>query len=78
MDNGSTDRTGEVASAAGARVVREPRRGYGIACLTGLWCNSDADIIVFLDADFSEEPEQLAELVAPIDAGQADFVLGHG
>jgi glycosyltransferase involved in cell wall biosynthesis len=76
VDNGSTDRTAEVALSAGARVVREPRRGYGAACLAGLAATADADIIVFLDADFSEEPEQLLDLVAPIVAGRADFVLG--
>ena len=76
VDNGSTDRTAEIARGAGARVVREPRRGYGAACLAGLAVNTRADIIAFLDADFSEDPAQLLELTAPIVAGAADFVLG--
>ena len=83
-NNGSTDRTAEVAGAAGAQVVDEPRRGYGSACLAGMaelsrLCsagNRPPDIVVFLDADYSDHPEQLAELVAPILADQADFVLG--
>ncbi|MEI6668268.1 MAG: glycosyltransferase family 2 protein [Acidobacteriota bacterium] len=76
VDNGSTDQTAAAAEAAGARVIREPRRGYGAACLAGLDACGDADIIAFLDADFSEEPEQLTELLAPIHAGQADLVIG--
>jgi len=76
VDNGSTDRTAAVALEAGARVVREPRRGYGAACLAGLAANTDADIIVFLDADFSEEPEQVPDLLAPIVSGKAEFALG--
>lgn len=75
-DNGSTDRTAAIACAAGARVVHEPRRGYGAACLAALAAAGDARLIVFLDADFSEYPEQLAELVTPIREDRADFVLG--
>ena len=77
VDNGSTDRTVEIARAAGARVIREPRLGYGAACYTGFVANRDAEVMVFLDADFSEEPEQMTDLVAPIEAGEADFVLGR-
>jgi glycosyltransferase involved in cell wall biosynthesis len=76
VDNGSTDRTAEIAAAAGARVVHEPRRGYGAACLAGLAACRDAEIVAFLDADFSEEPEQLGDLLAPIEAGDAELVLG--
>ncbi|MDP1569306.1 MAG: glycosyltransferase family 2 protein [Vicinamibacterales bacterium] len=76
-DNGSTDATAALAAAAGARVVREPQRGYGAACLAALAVAGDARIIVFLDADFSERPEQLVELVAPILDNRADFVLGR-
>ncbi len=76
VDNGCTDRTAAIALEAGARVVREPRRGYGAACLAGLAASAGADIVVFLDADFSEEPEQLPDLVAPIASGEVDFVLG--
>ncbi len=75
-DNGSTDRTAERALAAGARVVFEPRRGYGRACQAGLRANAGADVIVFLDADFSDYPEDLRDLVGPILGDDADFVLG--
>ena len=76
-DNGSTDRTSEVARAAGARVVTESTRGYGRACLAGLRAETDADVIVFLDADRSDYPEEMNLLLAPILAGRADFVLGY-
>ena len=76
-DNGSTDRTAEVARAAGARVVTESTRGYGRACLAGLRAETDADVIVFLDADRSDYPEEMNLLLAPILAGDADFVLGY-
>jgi glycosyltransferase involved in cell wall biosynthesis len=76
VDNGSTDRTAAIALEAGARVVSESRRGYGAACLAGLAVNKDADIVVFLDADFSEEPEQMRDLLGPIGSGEADFVMG--
>lgn len=83
-NNGSTDRTAEVASEAGATVVDEPRQGYGSACLAALAeVRRQADsgkqlprIIVFLDADYSDHPDQLSELVNPILEDQADFVLG--
>lgn len=76
VDNGSTDRTAERASENGARVVREPRRGYGAACLAGLAAVGAADIIVFLDADFSDDPRQMDRLVKPIADGTADLVIG--
>jgi glycosyltransferase involved in cell wall biosynthesis len=76
VDNGSTDATAERAEAAGARVVREPRRGYGRACLAGLRATRDAETVVFLDADFSDDPADLVRLLAPIERGEADFVLG--
>ena len=76
VDNGSTDRTAAIAAETGARVVDEPRRGYGQACLAGLvaidWC----DIVVFLDGDYSDFPEQMDRLVRPIAEGRADMVLG--
>ncbi|MBN1458825.1 MAG: glycosyltransferase family 2 protein [Armatimonadetes bacterium] len=75
-DNGSTDRTAEIAEARGARVVHEARRGYGAACLAGLAALGDADIVAFLDADFSDDPALLSGLVAPITDGRADFVIG--
>jgi glycosyltransferase involved in cell wall biosynthesis len=77
VDNGSRDRTPDVARAAGARVVAEPRRGYGQACLTGIAALGEgADVIVFLDGDYSDHPGQLPDVVAPILAGRADMVIG--
>jgi rSAM/selenodomain-associated transferase 2 len=76
VDNGSTDRTAECARRAGASVVDEPIRGYGRACLTGLHAESAADIVVFLDADRSDYPEEMQLLLAPILCGTTDFVLG--
>lgn len=84
VDNGSTDRTAAVAAAAGANVVQEPQRGYGAACLCGLAEIEKAigagqpppSVVVFLDGDYSDYPEHLPDLVSPILAGEADFVLG--
>ena len=76
VDNGSRDRTPEVARAGGARVVREPRRGYGLACLAGIAAAPDADIYAFLDGDHSDHPQQLPDVLAPILAGEADLVIG--
>jgi glycosyltransferase involved in cell wall biosynthesis len=76
VDNGSRDRTAEVARAAGATVVREPRRGYGQACLAGIACAATADVVVFLDGDHSDYPEQLPLVLAPIREGRADLVIG--
>jgi len=80
VDNGSRDRTVERASAAGAEVVAEAHRGYGAACLRGIAaCRAHAprpDIVVFLDADGSDDPAELAALVAPIAEGRADFTIG--
>lgn len=76
VDNGSTDRTAAVAAAAAARVVHEPRRGYGAACLTGALAARDADIVVFLDGDGSEDPAELPVVLGPVLAGEADLVLG--
>jgi hypothetical protein len=75
-DNGSTDRTAEVAHGAGARVVHEPERGYGAACLAGIAAAHAPDVVVFLDGDFSDHPEEMARLVDPIAAGEADMVIG--
>jgi len=81
-DNGSSDRTGEVARAAGARVVREERRGYGRACLaalaelTGASQTGPVDLVVFLDADHSDYPDDIAVILAPLLAGEADLVIG--
>jgi glycosyltransferase involved in cell wall biosynthesis len=76
VDNGSRDRTAEVARAGGARVVSEPRRGYGQACLAGIAAAGGADILVFLDGDHSDYPGQLPQVMAPILAGEADLVIG--
>lgn len=78
VDNGSTDRTAEVAQAAGALVVREQRIGYGYACAAGVRAavEQGAQALVFLDADGSFDPAQIPELLAPIVTGQADLVLG--
>jgi glycosyltransferase involved in cell wall biosynthesis len=77
VDNGSTDATAERARAAGARVIAEPRRGYGRACKAGIAAAAaDCEIIVFLDGDGSDCPEFIPALVAPILAGKQDFVIG--
>jgi len=75
-DNGSTDATAEAAAAGGALVVSEPRRGYGRACLAALAAMGPCEVVVFLDADFSDDPARMADLVAPIVADRADMVLG--
>jgi glycosyltransferase involved in cell wall biosynthesis len=77
IDNGSTDQTAEIARAAGARVVREPHRGYGRAFRAGLRSISpDCEIVVFLDGDGSDYPEMMNRVVEPIIAGTHDFVIG--
>jgi glycosyltransferase involved in cell wall biosynthesis len=75
-DNGSTDATVQEASDAGASVCREPRRGYGYACAAGVAAAGDADVLVFLDGDYSSLPSELPTLLAPILADKADLVLG--
>jgi len=75
-DNGSTDHTAEVAADHGARVIREPRRGYGAACLAGIAALRQPDVVVFLDADLSDDPALIAELVQPILEERADLVIG--
>jgi glycosyltransferase involved in cell wall biosynthesis len=84
VDNGSTDGSADVARAHGASVVDEPRRGYGSACLAGIAATLEQHhagfprpaVIVFLDADYSDHPDMLPELVKPIFADEADMVLG--
>lgn len=85
-DNGSTDRSVEAATGVGdlagrgkVEVVREPRRGYGSACLRGLAhlrATGPPDIVVFLDGDYSDHPEEMPALLQPIQSGRADFVVG--
>lgn len=76
-DNGSTDGTGDVARTHGATVVAEPVRGYGRACLTALAAlPASIDVVVFLDGDASDVPQEMTRLLAPIAEGRADFVVG--
>jgi glycosyltransferase involved in cell wall biosynthesis len=76
VDSNSNDGTPKIAARMGARVVQEPRRGYGRACLTGLAAANSPDIIVFLDGDYSDRPSELPILLAPITEGRADITLG--
>jgi glycosyltransferase involved in cell wall biosynthesis len=76
VDNNSTDGTAELAARMGARVVCEPRRGYGQACLTGIAAAHAPDVIVFLDGDYSDRPAELPLLLAPIIEGRADIAIG--
>jgi glycosyltransferase involved in cell wall biosynthesis len=76
-DNGSTDQTAARATAAGARVVSEPRPGYGRACLAAMRAlDSSIEVVVFMDADGSDDPAFLPRLINPIVGGEADFVIG--
>jgi glycosyltransferase involved in cell wall biosynthesis len=82
VDNNSSDNTGEIARINGATVLREPRPGYGYACLAGMAHafgrpqSEQPDIVVFLDGDHSDFPEQMPELLAPLLSGAADMVIG--
>jgi len=76
VDSNSKDGTPEIAAKMGARVVQEPRRGYGRACLTGITAANSPDVMVFLDGDYSDRPSELPILLAPITEGRADIVLG--
>ena len=76
VDSNSNDGTPAIAASMGARVVQEPRRGYGRACLTGLAATNSPDIVVFLDGDYSDRPSELPILLEPIIQGDADITLG--
>lgn len=77
VDNGSRDRTAEMARASGAAVVREPRRGYGAAAWAGLSAlDGEETIAVFASGDGSDDPGDLAAVVGPVAAGRADLVVG--
>src|ERR1700761_4720894 len=76
VDSNSNDGTPEIAARMGARVIQEPRRGYGRACLTGLAAANSPDVVVFLDGDYSDRPAELPILLAPILEGRADITLG--
>lgn len=85
VSNNSSDNTEAIAAQAGATVLKESRKGYGYACLKGMDYVASAalnnpekktDIIVFLDGDYSDYPEQLIEIIAPIKNDNIDFVIG--
>ena len=80
VNNNSTDNTQSAAKTAGATVINEPKRGYGYACLCGMnyisLQETKPDIIVFLDGDYSDYPQQLSQLVAPIIEKDIDLVIG--
>ena len=76
VDSNSNDGTPEIAARNGARVIQEPRRGYGRACLTGMAAANSPDVVVFLDGDYSDRPSELPILLAPIVEGRADITLG--
>src|SRR4051812_44735730 len=77
VDKGSTDKTAARAREAGARVVSEPRRGYGRACAAGFAAiGPEADIVCFLDGDGSDVPRFIHDIVRPIAADEGDFVMG--
>jgi glycosyltransferase involved in cell wall biosynthesis len=76
VDNGSSDGTARQASLAGARVVFESRPGYGSACLAGARAAADADVLVFLDGDRSDDPGQIEIVAAPVLDNRADLVIG--
>jgi glycosyltransferase involved in cell wall biosynthesis len=75
VDNGSSDGSGELAAALGARVVHEPRRGFGAACFAGLTA-ADTDVVCFMDCDGSLDPADLEAVTAPVLSGVADLSLG--
>jgi glycosyltransferase involved in cell wall biosynthesis len=76
VDNGSRDATAAVAAAAGARVVAEPRRGFGAACWAGVQASPEAEVLAFADADGSFDGADLIAVAAPVLRGQADLVIG--
>lgn len=76
VDNGSRDETAAKARAAGARVILEPRKGYGHACLAGLRQAGAWEVVVFADGDFGDDLGEMERLVDPLLQGRADLVLG--
>jgi glycosyltransferase involved in cell wall biosynthesis len=81
VNNGSTDNTVEQALSCGAVVLEEPRKGYGHACLKGIDYLKNKqinifDIVIFIDADYSDYPSEMTKLVEPIQTNQADMVIG--
>src|SRR5262245_26562810 len=75
VNNGSTDRTAAEARGAGARVIVEPRRGYGAACLAGVRAAAETAIVAFIDGDGSQDPRELERLLVPLFEDRADLVL---
>jgi len=78
VDNGSSDKTSKVAFENGAKVITEKNKGYGFACLKGIdyLKENPPDIIVFLDGDYSDYPEEINKIIEPICKNQVDFVIG--
>lgn len=76
VDNGSTDATAAMAREQGARVIQEPQRGYGAACLAGVAALTDSDLVVFMDGDGSDVPPEMPLLVDPLIQDRADLVIG--
>jgi glycosyltransferase involved in cell wall biosynthesis len=78
VDNGSTDETAALASKMGATIITEPRRGYGYACAAGtaVALSEGADVLVYMDGDFSSLPAEITRLLEPIQNEEADLVLG--
>ena len=78
VDNGSTDETAVLADTMGATIVSEPRQGYGYACAAGtaVALREGADVLVYMDGDFSSLPAEITRLLEPIQKGEADLVLG--
>lgn len=76
VDNASIDNTAQVARRAGAQVVYEARRGYGYACAAGVAAAGDADVLVFIDGDYSCLPGEMPALLAPLQENRADLVIG--
>ena len=78
VDNGSTDATASIASSKGARVVQETQRGYGAACLRGIaeLSNNPPDIVLFMDADASDHPDDALHVSTSVATGQCDFCIG--
>lgn len=78
VDNGSTDETSNVATAHGAKVIFEPRKGYGSACLAGIRSLQETapEIVVFMDGDYSSEPKEIDKIIKPILKDNADMVIG--
>jgi glycosyltransferase involved in cell wall biosynthesis len=75
VDNGSRDGSAEIAGRLGARVIHEPRRGFGAACHAGLQA-AHADVVCFMDCDGSLDPAELPRVAGPVERGQADLALG--